>query len=461
MNELQFRETMDTCDRLSGNDLKEYLTQFEDYPIVVSLLSGEEFDDLGIGRTTARSVAQRVYDFEDDAGSLTESLIQCDTVDADGISIDELYLDLVMLNEKSGSDQKDFLEGMFVDYAYPSVVSYAVLSDQSLGFGESTLAKAFDVRDSQPFYGTVADILRHDDPRTSPVVGRPFDPMLAVPESRGEPDNAVAQEKVDGYRCLIHITDDGVVAFSRARNDITESLPELQEIAFEELSGDYILDGEVIAETGSYADTSERIGRSVENIDRDIEMHFKLFDCIVYDDVDISYRPFTARHKSVRAIVTAIDDPRLDFLEVIGDTELAKDEAIANDKEGIIVKDAEGPYEFDKRSAYWQKQKFDAENIDVVITDFHEGEGEGVGTLGAVSIEGIGGVPLGRSGSGFTDEERDLIWNNQDEWLGEVIEVEARGIGSRGKLRMPIFKRHRPEGEADPISRIKEIMKEV
>ena len=188
MKERDFREAMDTCLEKSGNDLQNYLARFETDPIAVSLLSGEEFDDIGIGRRTARSVAQEVYDFEDTEGSLTESLEQFDLTDDDGFPIDQLFLDLVMLNDKSGGDQKDFLEKLFDDYAYPSVVSYAVLSDQSLGFGESTLAKAFGVKDSLPFYDTVSDIIRsrrHSELCTAPEVGHAFDPMLAVPESRG------------------------------------------------------------------------------------------------------------------------------------------------------------------------------------------------------------------------------------------------------------------------------------
>jgi len=78
-----------------------------------------------------------------------------------------------------------------------------------------------------------------------------------------------------------------------------------------------------------------------------------------------------------------------------------------------------------------------------------------------VEIESVDGVSLGNSGSGFSDEERDLIWENQDAWRHEVIEVEARGLGTGNNLRMPIYKRHRIEGEADPMSRIAELMDDV
>jgi len=478
MNERQFREVMDTCLEKSGNDLKDYLSQFEDEPIVVSLLTGTEFDDIGIGRTTGRQAAETVWpDFEDSEGSLTESIKSIHTPytpGIDGHDIDQLYLDLEMLESKSGQDQQDFLADMFEDYAYPSVVSYAVLSDQSLGFGESTLAKAFGVKDSLPFYDDVASIIRDDKPLTSPEAGKPFDPMLAVPESRGQPDNAVAQRKVDGYRILIHIgrteeefindkkSDDTVRAFTRSMNEVTESLPELQEIDFSSLGGHYILDGEVIAENGSYSDTSSRIGRSAENVERDIEMEFSLFDVPLFRGVDMSDEPFNKRHKNLINVVEAIDDERVYHLGLKGDIELAKDEAIANDEEGIIVKDMEGPYEYGKRSKYWQKVKMDDETVDVRISGFEEAQGDKSGTLGAVALETADGSHIGKSGSGFSDAQREEIWQNQNEWMGRCIEVEARGIGTQGNLRMPIFKRDRSDdGEPDTRERIEEVMKDV
>ena len=464
MKERDFREAMDTCLEKSGNDLKEYLSQFEDQPIVVSLLSGEEFDDIGIGRVTARKAAQSLdSDFEDNSGSLTESLNEYSRSSphtVDGHDIEQLYLDLEMLDSKSGQDQQDFLADMFEDYAYPSVVSYAVLSDQSLGFGESTLAKAFGVKDSLPFYDAVTDIIRDSEPRTAPAVGHAFDPMLAVPESRGRPDNPVAQTKVDGYRLIIHLERGEPTAFSRSKNDVTESLPELEEIDWPKT--DAILDAEVIAENGSYSDTSKRVGRSAENVERDIEMTFKVFDILCHGDMAFWNQSFEVRHAAARAYVTMVSDERVEVLPVSEDIEEAKDEAIAAGKEGIMVKDWQAPYKFGKRSSYWQKVKMDAETADVRISGFEEAEGDKSGALGAVALESADGSHVGKSGSGFSDAQREHIWNNQDDWMGRTIEVEARGVGSQGNLRMPIFIRDRQEdGEPDNYERICEIMKEV
>jgi DNA ligase-1 len=282
--------------------------------------------------------------------------------------------------------------------------------------------------------------------------------MLAVPESRGEPDNPVAQSKVDGYRVLLHISEDSVKAFSRRNNEVTESLPELEEIDFP--AGEYILDAEVVSENGSYSETSSRIGRDAENVERDVEMHFAVFDALVYAGEHIWEEPYAKRYTRLESFDLNTDD-RVFVLGVSTDIEQAKNQVMMANDEGIIVKDWQAPYEFGKRSTYWQKVKVDADSLDLKIVGFVEGDGKASGTLGKVELETSDGTYVGDSGSGFSDEERAEIWDNQDEYYGEVIEVEGRGIGSQGKIRMPIFKNHRPEGEADSWEKVQEVMKNI
>jgi ATP-dependent DNA ligase len=437
-------------------------------PAVAHLITGERYDDAGVGPVTAEKAVDDVFpDLQvADFPTITEALA---TVDSDGEqSLDALVSDLDSVTRRSGNSQREYVRECLTSHAEPSLVTLALLDDESIGLGTSQMREAFfdGTRDerkrAEAFVSTTAEFIRlaqEGNLPDGPTVGEPFAPMLAVPESRGQPENAVSQKKIDGYRLLLHIDNGGVTAFSRAENDVTESLPELNEMDYP--PGKYIVDCEAIAETGSYSDTSERIGRSAENVSRGTEMHFDVFDIIVYQGHDVSDSAFEDRFNTAMEFVNATDDDRMNIVPVWYDIEAAKDAALEAGDEGIIVKDNRAPYEFGKRSTYWQKQKYDADTIDVVITGFHEGDGEGSGTLGAVAIESVDGVSLGNSGSGFSDSQRDEIWNNQDAYLNRVIEVEARGLGTGGKLRMPIFKRHRPEGEADPMSRIEELMDDV
>jgi len=437
-------------------------------PEVAHIVAGERYDDAGVGPATAQSATQTVFpDLDIDAFPTTSEALTS-VSGGDNESLDELVSDLDSIARRSGNDQKEYLAYCLEKHREPSLVTLALLDDESIGLGTSQMREAFfdGTRDerkrAEAFVSTTAEFIRlaqEDNLPDSPTVSEPFEPMLAVPESRGEPDNAVSQKKIDGYRLLLHIDNGEVTAFSRAENDVTESLPELNEMDYP--PGKYIVDCEAIAETGSYSDTSERIGRSAENVSRGTEMHFDVFDIIVYQGHDVSDSAFEDRFNMAMEFVNATDDDRLKTLPVWYDVEAAKDAALEAGEEGVIVKDNRAPYEFGKRSTAWQKQKMDDETCDVVITGFMEGDGEGTGTLGAVEIESADGVPLGRSGSGFTDSQREAVWSNQDKYMGAVIEVEARGLGTGDNLRMPIFKRHRPEGEADDFARIEEVMDDV
>ena len=474
----QFKDVLDKLRATnSRNEKKEIIADVSDSPAAISFLSGSEFDDAGIGKKTFLSVAQEVFGDEvDGKPTVSESLEEfgADKMDESNYKqarptnpqeLSNLHIDMVTVADLSGNEQKEKLAEMLAFYDYPCVVAQACLDDWPTGAGDSTIAKAMDVKESLPFYDGVHEIAAVEgEPLTSPVVGVPFNPMLAVPESRGAPDNAVAQRKVDGYRCLIHLkeeeTGQKAYAFSRRMNDVTESLPELQEIDWPD--GEYILDGEVIAETGSYSDTSQRIGRKASNVERDVEMNFALFDTIIEKGTNIAQKEYGLRYAATQSISFITNDERVSCLDLIDDIEQAMDEAHTNNEEGIIVKDVEAPYEFDKRSASWQKRKIDDETCDLTIAGFEEGEGRLDGTLGKVRLETSDGVFVGNSGSGFTDEERDTIWNNQSEWLGRCVEIEARGLGTEDKLRMPIFVRDRSDdGEADSWERVQEVMADV
>lgn len=444
------------------------------------IVTGERYDDAGVGPATARSAVETVFpDLDiDDYPTISEALaygnIMTDDAHTAENSLDKLVEDLDFIAERSGNQQQECLENTLKVHREPSLVTLALLDDESIGLGTSEMRDTFfdGTRDERKrreafveYTTEFISLARQDSLPTVPVVGEPFDPMLAVSESRGTPNNPVAQRKVDGYRVLLHVKQEEigpkVYAFTRSENDVTESLPELEEIDWPE-QGEYILDGEVIAENGSYSDTSSRIGRDAENVERDIEMHFAIFDCVVFEGRDISRESYEDRYNKMAQVVYDVDDERVERLGLRRSIEHAKDDAAANGEEGIVVKDLEAPYEFGKRSAYWQKVKMDDETVDVRISGFEEATGEASGTLGAVALETADGSHIGKSGSGFSDAEREEIWENQDEWMGRTIEVEARGIGSQGNLRMPIFVRDRQEdGEPDTRERIEEVMKDV
>mgnify|MGYP006288118535 FL=1 len=183
MNEKQFRQTLDELRATnSRNDKKELIAEVSDSPAAISFLSGSEFDSIGLGRKSVKKAVP--FDgFEDDGPTISESLEEYDC-ESDGKDMETLYQHINVLDSLSGNEQIEYLSGMFESYTYPSVVSFALMNDIGVGVGDSTIAKALNLEDSLPFVESVVDATKMESPPSTPVVGQPFSPMLAVPEKR-------------------------------------------------------------------------------------------------------------------------------------------------------------------------------------------------------------------------------------------------------------------------------------
>lgn len=77
----------------------------------------------------------------------------------------------------------------------------------------------------------------------------------------------------------------------------------------------------------------------------------------------------------------------------------------------------------------------DEVHYDVPIIGVIEGKGRNVGRLGAFI------TPMGKVGTGFTDEEREAYFAKH--MIGETIEVACKELTSDGKFRHPRFVRDR------------------
>lgn len=74
---------------------------------------------------------------------------------------------------------------------------------------------------------------------------------------------------------------------------------------------------------------------------------------------------------------------------------------------------------------------------DVRITGYVEGKGKFIGMLGKITTD------EGDCGTGYTNAEREDIWERQEELLGKFVEIESMEATSNGKLRNPRFVRLR------------------
>lgn len=109
----------------------------------------------------------------------------------------------------------------------------------------------------------------------------------------------------------------------------------------------------------------------------------------------------------------------------------------ANEFEGTVWKKKDGKY---GEAEPWVKDKNET-YIDMQIVGVVEGQGKYSGSLGAILVENTETGAVTSVGTGFTDELRDEIYKNQDDYIGKTVEVKGLQVNSSGRVRAPRFSR--------------------
>ena len=292
---------------------------------------------------------------------------------------------------------------------------------------------------------------------------------LETAESVGEemrPIEAFLEDKYDGMRAQVHCGDPEqpgrVAIYSRNREDITESFPEIAE-AFAHVSperdGPMILDGEIlgwdygnddeVARALPFSILGQRIGRKkVTNVMRAlVPVIFMAFDLMYTRGELVLEQPLRTRRNRLEAIVEGMvertvapysvderrHEPQVDLFASPGDAserergllrlmispsrlvESAEDidrayaEARARANEGVMLKAAGSAYLPGRRGLSWVKLKRELGSLDVVITGAEFGSGRRAQFLSdyTFAVRDAGGelLNVGKAYSGVTDVE--------------------------------------------------------
>lgn len=266
--------------------------------------------------------------------------------------------------------------------------------------------------------------------------------------------------KLDGVRVLTVIYPNGRVdQYSRNGKELInfEHIKEQIAKTVTGITEPMVLDGEVMS--SSFQDLMKQVHRKSEVKADDAVLW--LFDLIPLSAFRAGIWPVpqTERSEKIQAWKNLWEEetPNIQVLEheIV---DLSNNEgqnrfreinrnAINDGFEGIMLKDPSAPYEL-KRSHAWLKIK-PTITVDLEVVGIEEGTGKNSGRLGALVCEG---VDNGRRiqvnvGSGFTDEQRDEFWGDQNLVLGNLVEVLADAVtmnqdGSYS-LRFPRFVRFR------------------
>ncbi len=272
--------------------------------------------------------------------------------------------------------------------------------------------------------------------------------------------HALIEDKYDGIRAQVHCADPAqpgrVAIYSRNREDITESFPELEE-AFAKMSpagtpdgtGGLIFDGEILgwdveAERAlPFSVLGQRIGRKRvdDAIRRSIPVIFMTFDLICANGELLLSLPLAERRARLEHIlnqfsniaVSPLEAPKLQAGLFHGEHSLTSTEiprfrlspakmvesaegidqayrdARARANEGVMIKAAGSAYLPGRRGLAWLKLKRELATLDVVITGAEYGHGRRAGLLSdyTFAIQGVTGelLNVGKAYSGVTDAE--------------------------------------------------------
>jgi DNA ligase-1 len=281
----------------------------------------------------------------------------------------------------------------------------------------------------------------------------------AQPPSPDQPIHAFLEDKFDGIRAQVHCgapAHPGRVAiYSRSREDITESFPEIQE-AFSSVSappGGLIFDGEILGwdlagdRALPFAVLGPRIGRKRvdDALRRAIPVVFIAFDLLFADGDLLLPRPLHERRDRLEQITAELQpqttaplarpasgpqaslfgagSPGADPEASVGRLRLSRAcrvesaegvdqgyrDARARANEGVMLKAAHSAYLPGRRGLAWLKLKRELGTLDVVITGAEYGTGKRSQLLSdyTFAVRGPSGdlLNVGKAYSGVTDLE--------------------------------------------------------
>jgi DNA ligase-1 len=284
--------------------------------------------------------------------------------------------------------------------------------------------------------------------------------MLASPIESAEEGlsyfaDAAVEDKYDGIRAQAHVADGEVRFFSRTRDEITESFPELPD-ALAGLPQDAILDGEIVAWDSAagrarpFSVLQQRLGRKKvsDKMLRDVPVAFLVFDGLYAGGELVMDRPLRERGRILDELLAGenLNHPstplragsghretqrktgqgRLAFgdeeetatarivrapvFRAASAEELEELFAAAQERgnEGLMIKDLDSAYTPGKRGKSWLKMKRELATLDVVVTAVEYGHGKRVGVLSDYTFAVWDGDKLkniGKAYSGLTDAE--------------------------------------------------------
>jgi ATP dependent DNA ligase domain/DNA ligase OB-like domain len=298
---------------------------------------------------------------------------------------------------------------------------------------------------------------------------RTIRPMLAsafakakATKTRGKgyrmPFPCYVQPKYDGIRCLAHIVRDDAgirlvmesrtgVAFANF-DHIRDALLSYQPLRQSFLAGNTIyLDGELYTDSLTFEQINgaARItaGKATsEDLDNIEKIQYHIYDIYIPKLPLLTYTQRMARmyfiaHPPIPEFADTVVCVATETAESVEDIKRLHDGYVKAGFEGIMLRDPEGTYEVDKRSAYLQKYKEFMEE-EFAIVGFHDGDALETGLV-IWECETLAGLRFSARPRGTHAHRRELFASAK-EYVGRYLTVIFQEYSADGVPRFPVGK---------------------
>lgn len=276
----------------------------------------------------------------------------------------------------------------------------------------------------------------------------------------------IITEKIDGVRTVAIIDENGDVRFYSRQGKEWEGLVEIEEDVKSLGLKNIVLDGETTVLNQEGMESKEVFKRTMEIMgskqERKTGLLYNVFDCVPLSQFKAGKCSASASNRKKWFLEkytkgwTFGGYEHVKPLPVIYEG-VYREEAVKGfhqnilrrGGEGIMINIASAPYEC-KRTANLLKVK-EMYTMDLKIIGFEEGlvGSKFEGTLGAIVVDYKGHEV--KVGSGYTDDERKFFWENKDDLIGRVIEVqyfeETEDTDGNLSLRFPVYVQLREVGK--------------
>jgi len=382
------------------------------------------------------------------------------------LTVKKVFENLEMLAyiEGKGSQEKKFhLVSELVNSASPMEAKYIIrttLGDIRVGVAEGvirdSISKAFfpdaegdELKDVvrhverawflRPDYGEVARIAKEDGlaglKKIKLKIGMPYHVLLSeraasLEEALGKFENVAIEYKYDGARVSMHKKGDKITLFTRRMENVTKQFPDVVDLVKKAVKSDScVIEGEMLGldkntnKPMAFQLLSQRIKRKydIDKIADKIPVQVHVFDVVFLDGEILFDMPLKERYKKLKSLVKPVPGKfqlaRQLVTKDLKEAEKFYSEALANNQEGVMVKNMDALYQPGRRVGYWLKVKPIMETLDLAVIGATWGTGKRTGWMGSLILGcrdpetgdflecGMLGTGIKEKGEGTTFEE--------------------------------------------------------